>query len=64
MPTRVLFTLVKVYLQGDFQFKISDIADMVLIYDGQILQPEGILAEIPVLEGTVVYIRYPRRIES
>jgi hypothetical protein len=62
MQMRVLFTLAKGYLQADFQFKINDIKDIDLIYDGQILKLEGNLAEIPVLEGTAVYIEYPRRV--
>jgi hypothetical protein len=36
---------------------------MDLLYDGQVLQPEGILAEIPVLEDTTVYIQYPRHMK-
>ncbi len=60
MPIRVLFAMAKGYLQMEFQFKISDITDIDLVYDGQPLLPEGIIGAVPILVDTVVLIQYPR----
>jgi hypothetical protein len=60
MPTRILFVMARSYLQMEFCFKISDITEFDLMYDDQLLLPEGILGTIPVLANTVVFIQYPR----
>jgi hypothetical protein len=60
MPTRILFVMARGYLQMEFCFKINDITELDLVYEDQLLVPEGILGAVPVLADTSVFIQYPR----
>ena len=64
MPMRTLLMMAKFYLVRDFGFSITSEDDLDLEYDGQILQIDGVLGDVPVLELAIIEIRYPRVMEA
>jgi hypothetical protein len=60
MPVRSLFLMAVSYLHTEFGFIIHHVQDIGLIYQGQPLTKRGTLGSVPILDGAVIEIIYPR----
>ena len=64
MPMRSLFHMAISYLYTDFGFVIQNVSHIDLIYENQSLTTRGTLGSVPILNGAVIEIIYPRRMPS
>jgi hypothetical protein len=62
MPLQTLYIMARSFLQTDFRFRIPSEDEIDLFYDTRWLQRHGgVLVDIPVLEGAIITVVYPRQ---
>jgi hypothetical protein len=59
LPTRILYSMAKSYLQDEFEFRISSDVDLNLEFEGRLLSRLGILEDVSIVSGSVVIVLYP-----
>ncbi len=59
LPTRILYSMARSYLQDDFCFRINSDVDLNLELRGRLLSRMGILEDVPIGPGSVITVWYP-----
>ena len=59
LPTRILYSMARSYLQDEFGFRISSDLDLNLEFRGMHLSRMGILEDVPIVSGSMIMVLFP-----
>ena len=59
LPTRILYSMARGYLENDFGFQLSGDHDLKLEFDDRLITHLGVLGDVPILPGAIIMVRYP-----
>ena len=59
LPTRILYSMARGYLENDFGFRLGSDYDLELTFEDRLISRLGVLDDVPLSQGSIIVVRYP-----
>ena len=59
LPTRILYSMARGYLENDFGFRLGSDYDLELTFEDRLISRLGVLDDVPLSQDSIIVVRYP-----